>query len=73
MTQQELKNICQQKLQESIASNDTKKIEIYTLIDQMLSQKDAIKMLGVEVTMNILYDLGFNKKQAQKIYLEFIK
>ncbi len=73
MTQQELKVICQQKLHQSRLDGDKKKIEIYTLIDQMLSQENAIKMLGVEISMNMLYDLGFNKKQAQKIYLEFIK
>ncbi len=73
MTQQELKSICQQKLHQSQLDGDKKKIEIYTLINQMLSQENAIKMLGVEISMNMLYDLGFNKKQAQKIYLEFIK
>ncbi len=73
MTQQELKMLCQQKLQQSQFDGNMKQIETFTIIDKILTQENAIRLLGVEISMNILYDLGFSKKQAQTIYLEFIK
>ena len=73
MTQQQLQSICDQKLQLAINNNDEIEIKKYQTIQQILTKTDAIKKLGVEMSINILQDLGFAKTEAQKIYLSFIK
>jgi hypothetical protein len=73
MTQQQLQSICDQKLQLAINNNDEIEIKKYQTIQQILTKTDAIKKLGVELSINILQDLGFSKTEAQNIYLSFIK
>ena len=59
----DLNKICQKKLQ-----NEPEKQQIYQNIQKILSYKNAFEQINFEVAINILYDLGYSKQDALKIY-----
>lgn len=71
-TIQDLRKICENKLEHAKLTNNSKKVETFENIHNILSFDDAFNKLQVEVSFNILLDLGFTKAQAKKIYADLI-
>ena len=53
--------ICNKKLNESIILQDNNKIEIYETIFNILKTPDFFNKQDIEITLNILNDLGITQ------------
>ena len=67
-----LKLICATKLTNAKKENNTKNIEIYTLILDILNIKDSFDKIDMEVGINIIYDLVEDLEKAKQLYLSII-
>ena len=73
MEMQELRRICDKKIEYFSLSKDKKNEEIMRRIKVILMQDNAFKRMDVSVAMNIFHDLGFNKEDAKKIYARLLQ
>ena len=69
----DLKVICLSKLSDAKRENNEKKIEIYSIINDVLSTENSFLKLDMEVGVNMIYDLVDDLKKAKQIYLELLK
>ncbi|MBR7091119.1 MAG: hypothetical protein IKC79_01540 [Clostridia bacterium] len=67
--QNKLCEVCD-KLLKNTEKMDKKSIEKYKLIKEILSVTDCFMQMSVDVAMSILYDLGYTKDEAKKIYVK---
>lgn len=68
----ELKLKCEEFLRIYNSQQDTKKIEIYSSIKQILNTENVFEKLDAEVALNILYDLVQSKTKAKALYVKIL-
>lgn len=64
--------ICNSKLKESKNSNNHNKVELYETILKILKTPNFYDKQDIEVTMNILNDLGIDKAYTYDILKVFV-
>jgi hypothetical protein len=64
--------ICNDKLKDSINNKNSKKIELYETILKILNTPNFYDKQDIEVTMNILNDLGIDKDYSYDILKVFV-
>lgn len=64
----ELSLKCSQYLLDAMTDNNKSKIELYNNIKEILNTASPFSHLDTEVTLNILYDLGYSKEDSIEIY-----
>ena len=67
-----LKLICATKLTNAKNENNTKNIEIYTLILDILNTKNSFDKIDMEIAVNMIYDLVEDLEKAKQLYLSII-
>lgn len=72
-TLKELKVICLAKLSDAKANNDAKKIEIYSIINDVLNAENAFDKIDMEIAINMINDLVDDMEKAKKLYIELLK
>ena len=68
-----LKVVCLSKLNESKKQNNEKKIEIYSIINDVLNTENAFDKLNMEIAINMINDLVDDLQKAKEIYMQIIK
>ena len=72
-TLNELKVICSKKLTTAKMENNAKKIEIYSIISDVLNTEKSFDKLDMEIAVNMINDLVDDMEKAKKIYIELLK
>ena len=67
-----LKKECVFLLEKSKTKKNEKDIQLYSTILEILSSENAFSKMDIEVSLNILLDLGYTSKDALKIYNQLI-
>lgn len=67
-----LKNKCEYFLLENIKKSDTKKIQLYKNILNILNSENFFHKLDVEILLNILIDLEISQEKALETYIQLI-
>ena len=68
-----LKVICATKLMEAKKENNTKKIEIYSIISDVLNTENAFLRLDMEIAVNMICDLVDDIEKAKHIYMDLLR
>lgn len=64
---------CKNLKQLAIKNNDIEKINVFTIIENILNQKYCFMHISPSSAISIICDLGFNKDEAVILYSSIIK